>query len=118
MQKHFSFLWQLADYATSDLMMSGENFEPKAGIFARPLLITAASSSSDCFCTSSDLRSFAFSALPVGVFPLPSGPWHNVQLFLNTLAASLWARTTTGRTKIVKVIKNAAGAKRCNIFCM
>src|SRR5215469_8647037 len=117
-QKDFYFLAICLMYTTREFMTSGENFQPKAGILFRPLLIIAASSASDCFCTSSDRRSLAFRALPVCVLPLPSGPWHGEQSVLKSLAASLWARVPAGSTRIVKLIRNAVGANRTNIFCI
>jgi hypothetical protein len=108
MQKHFSILWQLADVCNKRLDDVGRKLRTEGRHFRSAL----ADNSGEFFI------GLFLDLVRLGVFPLPSGPWHNVQLFLNTLAASLWARATTGRMKIVKVIKNVAGAKRCSIFCM
>src|SRR6185437_1032982 len=63
----------------------------------RPLVITSVISGPDFFWVSSDLRSFAFKALPDGVLPLPSSPWHRTHFDLNNAAASLWAKSQEGQ---------------------
>jgi hypothetical protein len=68
-------------YVTSSRTCSAESELLYAGIFPFPSAITAASTSSDSFCTSSERRSRAFSDLPTGVLPLPSAPWHCAQAF-------------------------------------
>src|ERR1700686_2876521 len=59
-------------YATNFSTSSGLILAPKAGIFPLPLVITSLSAASLCFCTSSERRSLAWSALPLGLSPLPS----------------------------------------------
>src|ERR1700723_1901168 len=98
--------------------MSGDNFEPKAGIFPCPLVIVAVNSASDFFWTSSDLRSFAFRAFPVGELPLPSSAWQSTHLALKVLAASSWARAERGRARAARIATNAASAKFAKILRM
>src|SRR5580704_18559454 len=69
-------------YATSLVTSSDLIFAPKAGIFPRPLEITSESAASLSFWTSSERRSLACIALPVGLPPLPSAEWHRTQLVL------------------------------------
>src|ERR1700730_7349193 len=97
-------------YATSDSITSAESFCPKAGIFPVPLAMTSASSASDFACTSGDLKSLAFRALPEAVSPLPSAAWHSAQLVLYTLATSLSALRQAGRARIARQIKMLSGA--------
>src|ERR1700692_3195398 len=95
-------------YATSCVMSSAFNFFPNAGIFPLPLVIDAASSASDFFCTASDRRSWAFSALPEVELPLPSGAWHNTQLVLYVFSASFCAFIKPGNAITANPIVNGA----------
>src|SRR5579862_4536648 len=55
---------------------------------ALPLVMASVRSASLIFCTSSDAKSFAFLDFPVGVWPLPSAPWHIAHFDLYVASAA------------------------------
>src|ERR1700682_3488108 len=99
------------------LISSGFMLLPYAGIFPLPLLIASLKSSSLIFFTSSEAKSFTFIALPVGVSPLPSTPWHaahfclyNDALFSSAFAGAQHIVATTskpipGMTLVVQFLR-------------
>src|SRR5947209_20492189 len=97
--RYFAVSWRM--YATNCGICSGFSFCPNAGILPCPFVITAVNSASDFFCTSCDLRSLAFKALPEGELPLPSAAWHNTHFAWNTLAASLSACSDSGTVSVI-----------------
>src|SRR4029077_19350166 len=90
-----------------------------------PFSMTPARSASDCFCTSSEARSLTFIFLPAGVSPLPSAPWQDAHLDLNTSAvasaanaetdiAKAIARTTTDARNMVLILSSPDQLKGTN----
>src|SRR5271156_292905 len=92
-------------------MSSGLSFLPKAGILPLPFVMMVVRSSSEAFCTSSDFKSLAFSALPVGELPLPSAAWQSVQRALKSFSPSLCARTETGSASVASEKKPPAATR-------
>src|SRR6266480_4094000 len=63
------------------------------------------SSASVCFCTSADPRARILSDLPMGVWPLPSGPWHMAHLALKIPAPSGVASARSGVASSARITR-------------
>src|SRR5215469_807660 len=73
---------------TTELICSLVSLPSYFGILSLPLVMMLVRSVSDCFCTSSELRSRSLSDLPIAVAPLPSAPWHMAHFALKISAPS------------------------------
>src|SRR6266581_431854 len=78
---------------------SGFRLLPYAGILPLPFSIAPASSSSLIFATSGSAKLRTFIALPVGVSPFPSTPWHAAHFCL--YSAALFSSAFVGAQNIV-----------------
>src|ERR1017187_5953095 len=75
-------------YAITALIWSSVSLSLKDGILSLPFLITVASSSFDLVTTIGSFRDAALNALPAGVLPVPSAPWH-IRHFVLKVSAPL-----------------------------